>query len=69
VWIDHNEFESGNFPAAGPDEYDGQCDIIRASDWITVSWNYFHDHWKSSLIGNSDALRDVDQGHLHVTYQ
>ncbi|KAK7190904.1 pectate lyase [Paraphaeosphaeria sporulosa] len=68
VWIDHNEFESGGFPANGPDAYDGQCDIIRASDWITVSWNYFHDHWKSSLVGNSDALRDVDQGHLHVTY-
>lgn len=47
---------------------DGQVDIIRAADWITVSWNYFHDHWKSSLVGNSDALRDVDEGHLHVTY-
>lgn len=68
VWIDHNEFSSGNFPNAGPDAFDGQCDIIRAADWITVSWNYFHDHWKSSLVGNSDALRDVDQGHLHVTY-
>ncbi|KAL5428063.1 hypothetical protein PMIN04_001006 [Paraphaeosphaeria minitans] len=68
VWIDHNEFESGGFPANGPDAYDGQCDIIRASDWITVSWNYFHDHWKSSLVGNGDALRDVDHNHLHVTY-
>lgn len=68
VWVDHNEFTSGNFPEAGPDYADGQLDIIRASDWITVSWNYFHDHWKSSLVGNSDALRDVDQGHLHVTY-
>jgi pectate lyase len=66
VWIDHNEFESDL--DHGPDYYDGQCDIVRASDWITVSWNYFHDHWKSSLIGNSDALRDVDQGHLHITY-
>jgi pectate lyase len=66
VWIDHNEFQSDM--GHGPDEYDGQCDIIRASDWITVSWNYFHDHWKSSLVGNSDALRDVDSGHLHVTY-
>lgn len=43
-------------------------DIIRASDWITVSWNYFHDHWKSSLIGNNDQFRDIDFGHLHVTY-
>jgi pectate lyase len=68
VWIDHNEFTTGNFPALGPDAYDGQVDIIRASDWLTISWNYFHDHWKSSLIGNSDALRDIDQGHLHITY-
>jgi pectate lyase len=37
IWIDHNEFTSGNFPAAGPDAYDGQCDIVRASDWITIS--------------------------------
>lgn len=66
VWIDHNEFESDI--DHGPDQYDGQCDIVRASDWITVSWNFFHDHWKSSLVGNSDALRAVDQGHLHITY-
>lgn len=66
VWIDHNEFSSDM--NHGPDYYDGQCDIVRASDWITVSWNYFHDHWKSSLVGNSDALRDVDSGHLHITY-
>ncbi|CAI6337984.1 unnamed protein product [Periconia digitata] len=66
VWVDHNEFESDLL--GGPDKYDGQCDIVRASDWITVSWNYFHDHWKSSLIGNSDSLGDVDRGHLHITY-
>lgn len=47
---------------------DGQVDIIRASDWITVSWNYFHDHWKSSLVGNDATFRDLDFGHLHVTY-
>jgi pectate lyase len=33
-----------------------------------VSWNYFHDHWKSSLVGNDPAFRDIDFGHLHVTY-
>jgi pectate lyase len=47
---------------------DGQLDIVRASDWITVSNNFFHDHWKSSLVGNSDVLREVDEGHLHITY-
>jgi pectate lyase len=34
VWIDHNEFTTGNFPALGPDAFDGQVDIIRASDWV-----------------------------------
>lgn len=41
VWIDHNEFSSEFSQEIGPDTYDGQCDIVRASDWITVSWNYF----------------------------
>ncbi|KAK2754803.1 hypothetical protein FQN54_006696 [Arachnomyces sp. PD_36] len=66
VWIDHNEFESDL--DGGPDFYDGQLDITDASDWITVSWNHFHDHWKSSLVGNSDTNHDVDFGHLHITY-
>jgi pectate lyase len=68
VWIDHNEFESEFSQELGPDYYDGQLDTVRGSDWITISWNYFHDHWKSNLIGNSDALRAVDFGKLHLTY-
>ncbi|KFY24932.1 hypothetical protein V493_04935 [Pseudogymnoascus sp. VKM F-4281 (FW-2241)] len=66
VWIDHNEFSSDL--DGGPDKYDGQVDIIRGSDYVTVSWNYFHDHWKSSLVGNSDTNSAEDSGHLHVTY-
>ncbi|KAI2627188.1 pectin lyase fold/virulence factor [Xylaria nigripes] len=66
IWIDHNEFVSDI--DHGPDYYDGQLDISKASDWITVSWNYFHDHWKSSLVGSGDNQRDTDQGHLHITY-
>lgn len=46
---------------------DGAVDIIRASDWVTVSWNYFHNHYKTNLIGNDDTFRDIDFGHLHVT--
>ncbi|KAI6784989.1 pectate lyase A-like protein [Emericellopsis cladophorae] len=68
VWIDHNELYSEFSAEIGPDTYDGQIDISRASDWITISWNYLHDHWKSSLVGNSDSLRDVDFGTLHITY-
>ncbi|KAK4238619.1 polysaccharide lyase [Achaetomium macrosporum] len=66
VWVDHNEFTSDI--SKGPDFFDGQVDIVRGSDWITVSWNYFHDHWKSSLVGNDATFRDIDFGHLHVTY-
>jgi len=44
AWIDHNEFFSDL--EHGPDFYDGQVDLVRATDWVTVSWNYFHDHWK-----------------------
>ncbi|KAK6333771.1 hypothetical protein TWF730_003954 [Orbilia blumenaviensis] len=67
VWIDHNELFNGGL-ANGPDYYDGQIDIAHASDYITISWNYFHDHWKSSLVGNSDSNRAEDFGHLRITY-
>lgn len=69
VWIDHCDLSSSpNIIKNGPDLYDGLMDIIRASDWITVSWNYFHDHYKSSLVGNNDQFRDIDFGHFHISY-
>ncbi|KAK7044103.1 hypothetical protein VNI00_007819 [Paramarasmius palmivorus] len=49
IWIDHNEFYSDL--NHGFDYYDGQVDITHASDYVTVSYNYFHDHYKSSLVG------------------
>lgn len=48
LWIDHNEFFSDT--THGFDFYDGQVDITHACDWITVSFNYFHDHYKVSLF-------------------
>lgn len=66
VWVDHNEFTSDI--TKGPDGFDGQVDIIRGSDYITLSWNYFHNHWKSSLVGNDPDFRGIDSGHLHITY-
>ncbi|QGI85442.1 hypothetical protein CEK25_012171 [Fusarium fujikuroi] len=50
ILVDHNEFAS---------------DIKQHSDHNEFfHWNYFHDHWKSSLVGND--FRDLDFGHLHV---
>ncbi|KAG8895347.1 hypothetical protein FRC01_012427 [Tulasnella sp. 417] len=66
IWVDHNEFYSDM--DNGKDYYDGACDINHGSDWITVSWNYFHDHYKTSLVGNGDDNGAEDIGHFHVTY-
>jgi pectate lyase len=66
VWIDHCDFSSDR--EHGADFYDGLLDINHGSDFVTVSWNRFHDHYKTSLVGNSDDLEAEDAGHLTVTY-
>jgi pectate lyase len=66
VWVDHNNLFSDR--SHGKDYYDGLLDITHAADYITVSWNRFHDHYKVSLVGHSDSNGSQDTGHLHVTY-
>ncbi|MFL6076932.1 MAG: polysaccharide lyase family 1 protein [Mycobacteriales bacterium] len=59
VWIDHNDLSNG---------HDGLVDIKRSSDFITVSWNHFHNHDKTALLGHDDNNQAEDLGHLRVTY-
>ncbi|KAI1342975.1 pectate lyase a [Xylariaceae sp. FL0016] len=66
VWVDHCDLSSDL--DHDKDYYDGLCDITHASDYVTVSNTYFHDHWKASLVGHSDSNGDEDTGHLIVTY-
>ncbi|MGV9404484.1 pectate lyase family protein [Streptomyces sp. NPDC003667] len=66
VWIDHNTLSSDR--DHGKDYYDGLVDITHGSDYVTVSWNTFKDHYKGSLVGHSDSNADEDTGHLRVTY-
>jgi pectate lyase len=66
VWIDHNDLSSDT--SSGTDYYDGLVDITHAADYITVSWNYEHDHIKCNLLGHSDSNASEDTGHLRVTY-
>lgn len=66
VWVDHNDLSSDQ--NSGKDYYDGLCDITHAADYVTVSWNKFHDHYKASLVGHSDSNSSEDTGHLRVTY-
>jgi len=67
VWIDHNSFSAIGM-VGGKDDYDGLLDISHASDFVTVSWNKFSDHWKGSLVGHSDNNAGQDTGKLKVTY-
>ena len=66
VWVDHNDFYSDL--THGADYYDGLVDVSHGSDFITISWNTFHDHHKASLVGHSDNNGPEDIGHLRVTY-
>ena len=56
IWIDHCEFYNED-PAVmeEKDRYDGLLDAKNNSFNVTISWNYFHDHHKGSLIGHSDS--------------
>ncbi len=61
VWVDHCDLSNCD---------DGLVDVKRGSDFVTVSWNHFRDHHKTTLVGHSDKsdIREIDLGHLRVTY-
>ena len=66
VWVDHCELFSEDpdkQPIVG--KYDGLLDIRDQTGFITVSWNYFHDHWKGGLVGAGDDDLYADR---KVTY-
>jgi len=56
VWIDHSEIYSED-PSVQTniDKYDGLIDIRDQTGFITVSWNYIHDHHKGCLVGAADS--------------
>ncbi|WP_164503638.1 RICIN domain-containing protein [Pleionea sediminis] len=66
IWVDHNEL--WNDREHHKDYYDGLLDITRGSNYVTVSWNYMHDHIKGSLVGAGDNHGEDDLGSLKVTY-
>jgi pectate lyase len=66
IWVDHCDLSS---ELVSPRQtYDGLIDINHASDNVTVSWNRFHDHYDTSLVGHSADNGAEDTGHLTVTY-
>lgn len=61
VWVDHCDLSRAG---------DGLLDVKHGSDLVTVSWNHFHDHHKTCLLGHSDKPEQIerDRGKLRVTY-
>jgi pectate lyase len=74
VWIDHNSFTDGDLLDSQEPQYfgriyeqhDGELDITKGADLVTVSWNRFADHDKTMLIGSTDSPT-YDVGKLHIT--
>lgn len=52
IWIDHNELYSTM--SVDKDYYDGLIDSKSGARYITISYNYLHDHWKASLHGHTE---------------
>lgn len=70
IWIDHVSISDGDTPdsLASDTRHDGALDIIRGSDYVTVSNSVFSKHHKTTLVGNGDSGRAwSDAGRLHVT--
>lgn len=62
IWVDHNEIYASL--DVDKDYYDGLVDSKSGAEYITISYNYFHDSWKASLHGSSDS----DSGNRYVTF-
>jgi pectate lyase len=59
IWVDHCDISNHT---------DGGLDIKRGADFITVSWNRFHNQDKNMLVGHDDSNGPQDIGRLRVTY-
>ena len=57
IWIDHCSFTNG---------YDGALDVTHTPAYVSLSWNHFYNHNKTSLMGHSDS--QVSDTAMKVTY-
>jgi pectin methylesterase-like acyl-CoA thioesterase/pectate lyase len=73
VWVDRNSLDDGPpRPAVmrlgrPVQPFDALLDITRQSDFVTVSWNHFRGHDKTTLVGGSDRA-SADEGRLRVSF-
>lgn len=65
IWIDHCDFSTDR--THGWEYWGKDITITRESDYVTVSWNKFHDTNLSVLISGGIVGHEADAGKLHVT--
>ncbi|KAG8787618.1 hypothetical protein FRC12_015411 [Ceratobasidium sp. 428] len=65
TWIDSVELWSDR--NHDQDYYGGLLDITHGCYAVTVTNSYLHDHWKASLVGQSDSNKPEDAA-IQVTY-
>ena len=65
IWIDHCELYSSLM--VDKDYYDGLIDSKSGARYITLSYNYLHDSWKTSLHGHTENDSNPDTDRL-VTF-
>ncbi|WP_407426252.1 polysaccharide lyase family 1 protein [Arcticibacter sp.] len=61
IWVDHCDLSSDR--NHGWEYYDGLLDVGKKADYVTISWNKFHDNHVACLIGWNSA----DYDNLRVT--
>lgn len=54
IWIDHCELYN-EYQGVDKDYYDGLLDAKADCEYITYSWNFLHDSWKTALVGSSES--------------
>jgi pectate lyase len=67
IWVDHCELYA-EYDGVHKDYYDGLLDAKGDVDYLTFSWNYMHDSWKTSLAGSSESDTYDRKMTLHHNY-
>lgn len=65
IWVDHCDFATSK--DRGWDYWGKDISITREADYVTVSWNKFHDTHLSVLISGGIKGHESDAGKLRVT--
>lgn len=68
IWVDHCTVGHPTTMPTDSEHPDGGIDIKDGASYITISWTFYRNSWKTGLIGHSDNNASKDVGRLKVTH-